>query len=331
MKRHPARVIAILLAAAAITAVTAIPRPSSANTLSSAVIGMFPKDTGEFAYADLKAARKHPWFAQLQEQILPSKLRLFEQFMRSAGVDPDTQVEELAWGVLPAGRQSPEEFVGVALGDFSPSASEAQFKQQKLPVLESRGYHLYAFGSGSGPGDIFFFFIDSNTAAFGQREALEKLLDVRFGLSDSLLRNDKMASLVNEANGAGLIWAVMDRNYSQIALQQLLPQAEQFPQAQAMISRIQATILSVDASTDVDAKFQAVCASPDDANLLAAALQAGVMYRRYQEQQDGNVDMAKALESALVTPRGERLIVDLPVSNEQLVNLIRARAFAVPM
>ncbi len=71
-----------------------------AGSLSTAVIGMFPKDIGEFAYADLKTARKYSWFPQLREQMLPSRFRDFEKFLASAGVDPNTQVEELAWGSI---------------------------------------------------------------------------------------------------------------------------------------------------------------------------------------------------------------------------------------
>src|ERR1700691_3267242 len=67
---------------------------SSAGNLSTAVIGMFPKQIGEFAYADLKSARKFPWFTQFRDQVLPGRFREFEKFLASAGVDPDTQVDE---------------------------------------------------------------------------------------------------------------------------------------------------------------------------------------------------------------------------------------------
>jgi hypothetical protein len=40
--------------------VTIAPTRSSAASLSTSIIGMFPKSVGEFAYADLKAARKFP-------------------------------------------------------------------------------------------------------------------------------------------------------------------------------------------------------------------------------------------------------------------------------
>ena len=107
-----------------------VPFKSFAGSLSTSVIGMFPKDVGEFAYADLKSSRKYPWFPQLREQLLPSKFREFEQFLASAGVDPTTQVEEVAWGAIAASKTTSEQIVGVALGQFDPSSTEAHFKQQ---------------------------------------------------------------------------------------------------------------------------------------------------------------------------------------------------------
>src|SRR5580693_5660735 len=76
------------------------PKPARAGRLGSDVIALFPKDVGEFAYADLKKARTMKWFPQLQEQMLPDRFRQFEKFLASAGVDPNTQVEELAWGLV---------------------------------------------------------------------------------------------------------------------------------------------------------------------------------------------------------------------------------------
>ena len=303
---------------------------ADAGSLSTSVIGMFPKEIGEFAYADLKSARKFPWFPQLRDQLLPSRFRQFEKFLSSAGVDPDTQVDELAWGGVAAARGKGEQVVGVALGTFDPSSTEARFKQRKLPIIEVHGYHLYAFGTGSEPDDILFMFIDPNTAAFGHRSALEKLIDVRTGMAESLLTNTTLFPLINEANGTGIIWAALNKDYSNLAMQQLIPQANQFPQAAAIIKRIRAMTISVKVENGVDTHFQAVCSSPDDANLLSAALQAGLMYRRYQESQS-NPDLAGALDQVQVGPAGDRLKVDVPVTQDQLLALIRSHAFATPM
>jgi hypothetical protein len=332
MNRSLARLI--LCSAVILTIVAAIPggwtRRALAGTLSTDVIGMFPKEVGEFAYADMKAARSRPWFPQLRDQLLPGNFRQFEQFLTSAGIDPNTQVDEMAWAMVTPSKDVGEQIVGVALGGFSPSSTEDRLKQQKVPSVEVHGYHLYAFGSGSGASDILFFFIDSNTAAFGQRAALEKLIDVHFGGSESLLRNDQMFPLIREANGHGTIWAVLNERYTHIAMQQLLPQASQFPQAAAIIDRLKAMEIYVQAERGVDAHFQAVCNSVDDANVLAAAAQAGVMYRRYQEAQS-HPEVANALDSVTIAPAGDRLSVEVPVTEDQLNTLIKSHAFVIQM
>lgn len=323
--------LSLLAAAAILLALCAAPpRPASAGTLSSSVIGMFPSNVGEFAYADLKSARQLSWFPQLRDQLLPGKFRDFEKFLASSGIDPDSQVEELAWGSLTDSKGVSDQVVGVALGQFDPATTEARFHQQKLPVVQDHSYNLYAFGSGSGAGDIYFVFLDSNTAAFGQRAALDKLLDVRSGAADSLMGNDAMYSLIKDTNGSGLIWAVLDKNYTHLAVQQLIPQANQFPQAADIVKRLKAMTIDVDASSGVDAKFAAICGSSEDANLLAAALQAGIMYRRYQEQQS-NPALADALNGVRVTPSGDHLTVEAPVTQDQLITLIHSHAFSAPM
>src|SRR5713226_9203481 len=135
----------------------AMPKPARAGRLGGDIIALFPKEIGEFAYADLKTARSQKWFPQLQEQMLPDRFRQFEKFLASAGVDPNSQVDELAWGLVAEGVTSKtegtgstavptgEQIVGIALGNYNPDSTEAYFKQQKLPTFKSRGYTLYAF------------------------------------------------------------------------------------------------------------------------------------------------------------------------------------------
>jgi hypothetical protein len=317
------------------------PKPARANSLSPDTIGMFPKDVGEFAYADLKKARTMKWYPALQEQMLPQRFRDFEKFLASAGVDPNTQVDELAWGLVPEGTvkaengaatdvPSSEQLVGIALGTFNPNSTEAYFKQQKLPTISKRGYTLFAFGSGAGPNDLFFFFIDSSKAAFGHRQLLEKLIEIRYGAEEGLLRNDKMYSLINEANGSGVVWAVLDAGYTRLAMGQLAPEVQQFPDAAKLLQRMEAMIISTTASSGLEGKFQAVCASPEDANTLSQLMAAGLLYKKYQATKD-NPDLGQLLDQASVTPSGERMIIRMTVTDDQMTALIRKNTFTFKM
>jgi len=320
----------------------AAPKPARAGRLGTDVIALFPKEIGEFAYADLKKARSQKWFPQLQEQMIPERFRQFEKFLASAGVDPNSQVEELAWGLVAEGLSSKtagtgssavptgEEVVGVALGNYNPGSTEAYFKQQKLPTFKARGYTLYSFGSGSGASDLFFFFIDSNTAAFGHRAILEKMVEVRFGAEEGLLTNDRLFPLINEANGSGVVWAVLNPAYTRLAMQQLAPEVQQFPEAAKLVARMQNLIINVDASSGIDGKFQAVCGSTEDANTLGQLLQAGFLYKRYQAQKE-NPELADLLDQARIVPAGDRVTLRMSLSDDQMTSLIRKNTFALKM
>jgi len=333
-----------IAAAAAFLAFTlALPHAARAGNLGTDTIALFPKDVGEFAYADLKKARTMKWYPQLQEQMLPERFRQFEKFLAGAGVDPNSQVEELAWGLVAEDASgtkdaanssavpSSEEIVGIALGNYNPDSTEAYFKQRKLPTFKSRGYTLYAFGTGAGPSDLFFLFMDSNKAAFGHRQLLEKMIEIRFGGEEGLLRNEKMFPLINEANGSGVFWAVLNPAYTRLAMHQLTPEVQQqFPDAAKLIDRMQSMLINMTASSGVDGKFQAVCATTDDANTLGQLMQMGLMYKQYQTKSE-NPDMAQLLSQTSVTPAGDRVVIRMAISDDQMTSLIRRNTFALKM
>jgi hypothetical protein len=318
-----------------------IAKPAKAGSLGADTIGLFPKEVGEFAYADLKKARTMKWFPALQEQMLPERFRQFEKFLASAGVDPNTQVDELAWalvpesaakkeGASPADVPTSELIAGIALGTYNPESTEAYFKQQKLPTAKARGYTLFAFGSGVGANDLFFFFIDSNKAAFGHRQLLEKMIEIRFGGEEGLLRNDSVYNLINEANGTGVVWAVLNPGYTRLAMSQLAPEVQQFPEAAKLIQRMQSMIISANASSGLDGKFQAICGSTEDANTLSQLMTAGLLYKKYQAAKD-NPELGQLLDQANVTPSGDRVVIRMTVSDDQMTALIRKNTFALKL
>jgi len=319
---------------------------SNAQRVGPDTIGLFPKNVGEFAYANLKQARAEKWYPQLQEQLLPERFRQFEKFLMAAGVDPNRQVEELVWGLVAEGVTEKtsgvgsdavptgEEVAGIALGNYNPQSTEAYFKAQKLPTYSSHSFTMYAFGSGAGPSDLFFLFLDSNTAAFGHRSILEKMLEIRYSGAEGLLRNERMYSLINEANGSGVVWAVLNPAYTRLAVRQLAPQISQFPEASKLVTRMQNLLINIQASGGIDGKFQAVCGSTEDANTLGQLLQLAMVYQQYQAKQQGqgqNQDLAELLGQAQINPAGDRVVMHISLTDDQMTSLIRKNTFALKM
>jgi hypothetical protein len=317
----------------------ALAKPARAGGIGADTIALFPKNTGEFGYVDMKKARTMKWFPSLEQQIIPERFRQFEKFLASAGVDPN-QVDELVWGLVPdavakndkgvtTGVPSSELTVGIAMGNYNPDSTEAYFKQQKLPTTKLDTFTLFAFGSGAGSGDLYFFFLDSGKAVFGHKALLEKLIDIRQGREDGLLRNTDMYNLINEANGTGLVWAVLDPGYTRLAMSQLAPEVQQFPEAAKLVQNMKSMILSATAASGVDAKVQAVCGNTQDANTLSQLMTAGLLYKKYQAKD--NPDLGQLLDQAQISPSGDRIEIRMSVSDDQMSSLIRKNTFAIKM
>ena len=317
----------------------ALAKPAKAGGIGADTIALFPKNTGEFGYVDMKKARTMKWFPALEQQIIPERFRQFEKFLASAGVDPN-QVDELVWGLVPdviaksdkgvaSGVPSSELTVGIAMGNYNPDSTEAYFKQQKLPTTKLDTFTLFAFGSGAGSGDLYFFFLDSGKAVFGHKALLEKLIDIRQGREDGLLRNTDMYNLINEANGTGLVWAVLDPGYTRLAMSQLAPEVQQFPEAAKLLQNMKSMILSATAGSGDDAKVQAVCGNTQDANTLSQLMTAGLLYKKYQAKD--NPDLGQLLDQAQISPSGDRIEIRMSVSDDQMSSLIRKNTFAVKM
>ncbi|HEV3220455.1 MAG TPA: hypothetical protein VGZ48_11840 [Candidatus Acidoferrales bacterium] len=335
-----ARKFAVFAAILSLALFLAILAPGArAGSLSTDVIGLFPSSVGEFAYADLRQARQFSWFPQLEEQMLPARFKQFEKFLAAAGMDPNTQVEEFAWGLVPtsmgqgasSGVPTAEQILGVALGQFQTGAAQAYFKKQKTPNFASHGYTLYSFGEGSGAEDFFLLLLDSNTAAFGQRATLEKLLDVRVGLQPNLIHNDAMYALINKANGRGIVWAILNPGYTRLALQQLVPETAQFPEAATLLSKIKSLLIRIQSSNGIEADFDATCSTPDDATQMFSLLSAGFMLLKMQAANQNNPGLAQLIDGAKINPSGNQLSISIGLTNDQVVALIQSRTLALKM
>jgi hypothetical protein len=321
-----------LLAALVLT----LPRSAYADRLGLDLIGMFPKDLGEFAYTDLKKARSEKWFAALETQLLPDQLVQIQKFLVSTGINPDRQVDEVAWGFIPASTRpasdhgssatatTGEQIVGLALGQYAPESSEANLKQKKVSTFESHGYTLFAMQFSTGPNDFFLTYLDSNTMAFGQRAALEKMLNVRSGAGGGLADNHELYSLVNEANGTGAFWAVLNSAYSKITVTQLAPEIGQIAQSSKVMDRVRNLVLRVEADSGMSGQFQVILRSTDDANAFGSLLQAALLYEHYKAGKD-NTTFTSALDRAQVFPMGDRVTLRVSLDEDEISSLVNDR------
>ena len=307
--------------------------PLRADTLGVNIIAMFPKSTAEFAYANLKEARKFPWYAQFKSQALPLRFSDLEHFLASIGVDDDVQIDELAWAVCagetemgPDDRSVPDsrKVLGVALGNFDPESAKSYMKTHKIRGFDYRGYTLYPCASCD---DLVLVFIDSSTVAFGHLKLLEQLIEVRIGAEDSLIQNEKTFALISQINGHGIFWGVLNQGGTRQALRQIVPEVNQLPHASKLLSKLGGLVISVQGTSDLEAHFQLISSSAEDSATISQLLQVGVLFRQF-EAKDSNPDLATLLGSVRIAPNGDGVEVSIAMTNELVVGLIKRQTFS---
>jgi len=303
-----------------------------AGSLDSSVLQMFPKNIAEFAYANIGEARKVPWFAQFEKQALPAVMRDFEESINAPGMQADFPVDQVAWAIVSTNEGDESKPVksgqigGVAIGNFQPVQEEASLQSQHLITSQMGDRTLFSIAGG--PDGIFFVFMDEHTVAFGPRKILEHMIRAHDGEEDSLLQNTEMLTRITQADGGGIFWGVLNDSATQMAMGQLVPEAGMFPQAAQLISKMSALLITVSESKGMEARFQAVSASPGDALLLSQLLQAGVLMKRYRSRQ-GNAELAEMLDGVRISADGNLLDITFDLSDEQVESLVQHKTFAL--
>jgi hypothetical protein len=165
-------------------------------------------------------------------------------------------------------------------------------------------------------------------AVLGGRKELERVIGIRYGEEQSLLSNTDLAPLISQSNGRSVVWGALSAPQARLKMQELVPLIQEFPQSQQLLSKLLAFTLEIDAGTGIQARFEVVCASSDDASIFAALLQGDL---RYQASRAGksNQDVPGFFDQAKVAPSGDRLDVTLELTDDQVVSLIQSNTFAI--
>jgi hypothetical protein len=323
------------------------------------MMSLFPKNISEFACANLEDVRLQPWFADFKGQVLPRELYGLDQFLISAGINPNTQVKKVAWSIGgPPPKQSAtrissatssgdggpvpgeveaipdsDEFLAIVAGQFDPDSIKAALAALNWPAIQIEGHTLYPIATSGRGTDTYFMTIDSDTVAVGQRLVLRNLIAVTQGSAESLLSNEKVVALVQQVNDV-TIWGVFNGSGARQAIRQLAPGAAQFTESGKLFQDLQSLVMTAKvSSSDVTLHFEIATDTPEDSVMLTQILQAGLLVRKYMAKQSSpsnqpNLALAALLDHVSVTPNSSLVELSLNVTEEQIRDLILQRTFS---
>ena len=319
-------------------------QPSRADCVDDSVVSLFPRNVAEFACANLAAVKTLTWFNDFKGQVLPSELYGFDQFLVSAGVNPNTQVKQIVWAVgssttasatakngAPQSQPDGSEFLSVLVGEFDDGSIRSALDARGLTSRTFEDHVLYPIGFGGRASELYFTALDSDHAAVGTLPMLAALIRVDRGEADSLLANQPFVNLIRKADGDSTFWGVFNGSGTRSAIQQLAPGSSQFTASDKLFQDLRSLILTADVTdSSVSVKFQIETDTPEDSLMLSQILQSAILVKKYMAKSASppNTALAAALDKFSVAPQGATVALSIELPNDQLRDLILERTFA---
>lgn len=310
----------------AVVACVLFPAILCAQSTARDALAAFPADTQQLIYINLAQLRVMPEYPEIRRQLFLRQLLDFQGFLRSAGMDPEKEIDELVlgWRGETLGGAG---FFGLAEGRFDPHRIHRFFVQQQLPIREYGGYELYAFESGGNVPFLYFTFLNSFTAAFGRRGDLRALLDVRDGARPALDKNPALVKWVAELEGVSPQWGVsIGRAATNHAAPWLAAGAKLVVDPSVFAGSVLAVLYRIDWDSVTTTHVSVVCHTTESATALSALLK---LWR------DSNFESTfKLLPAPIVTMLttmeieldGNRILLTASAPLEGIEQIVRGKA-----
>jgi len=306
--------IAMILAAGAACA--------PAAQLSTDARGAIPHDVQQLVVIDYRAMQDSPAAMDLRNRVMPPELKQFDEALQKSGLNDNHDVDELAFALFRTKSDSDSlDTVGIAQGQFDVQGIIAGFKKNKIKPTLLRTNAIYPMTKAG----MMLCFIDPSTMVFGEKEAVEKAVDARDGLVQSMLSNSGMMGAMQSVDTSPL-WSILDQKGTQTMMMQLLGSASTGGSGadfETVRKKLDGSWYSMDFQHGV--KFDLTIATSDafTASTLSSLMTAAVMVRKMS-----STDTEKqALTATSISASAGRLTIDYNSTDNQFSSLLQSPLF----
>jgi hypothetical protein len=211
---------------------------------------------------------------------MPPELKQFDEALHKSALggsgSMDQYVDDLAFALFrPKPGTDDLETVGIAQGQFPEQDILAAFKKQRMKPSMVRTNAIYPMTRTG----MVLCFVDPSTMIFGDKDSVTKALDVRDGLSESLLANNQMMSAMQSVDSSAL-WSILDAKGTQTMMKQLMGQAGGVTNFDSVKQRMQGSWYSMDFTHGVVFNLTISTGDPFTAATVSSLLTAAVTLRK---------------------------------------------------
>ena len=293
-----------------------------AAQLSTDARGAIPHDVQQLVVIDYRAMQNSPAAMDLRNRVMPPELKQFDEALQKSGLNDNHDVDELAFALFRTKSDSDSlDTVGIAQGQFDVQGIIAGFKKSKVKPVLLRTNAIYPMTKAG----MMLCFIDPSTMVFGEKEAVEKAVDARDGLVQSMLSNSGMMGAMQSVDTSPL-WSILDQKGTQTMMMQLLGSASTGGSGadfETVRKKLDGSWYSMEFQHGV--KFDLTISTGDTfaAATISSLLTAAVMVRKMS----GSDAEKQALSETAIASDAGKMSIQFAASNSDFSSLLHSPLF----
>jgi hypothetical protein len=249
----------------------AVALPAFSASLGSNARTVIPNAVQQIISVDYRALKNSESGLSMKARVMPPNLKEFETALKGMGIDPDKDVDQLAFVSYRSGKNI--RAFGLAQGDFQPKKFYARMKLKKVKPTNYKNNWVYP-ASG-----MIMTFLDDSTMLFGEPTAVHDALDTRNGEMESVSSNSEITDSMQAVEG-GAIWSVLDQIGTQNMMRSALGDASRLADYDTVKKRLLGSRYTMDFSRGVNFNLDVMTSDTMTAATMSSLIKAGMLFKK---------------------------------------------------
>lgn len=299
----------------ALTVLTGV--PGFGSSLGTATRSVIPSEVQQIINVDYRRMKNSDAAMAMQTKLIPPNMKQFEDALKSIGVDPDKDLDQITIASFRT-KDHNLEMVSVAQGQFPRKKIRAKLVKEKISGKKMNGNQVYPMAGG-----MSMTFLDDWTMLFGEEKAVQAALNARDDSSQSLNSNSQVTDMIASVD-RGTIWSVLDADGTQTMLKSILGSASNLAEYDGVKKQLLGSRYTMDFDRGVDFNLNVVTSDNVTAATLSTILKAGILFKKMSATPTEKL----ALDNTTVDSDNVRLIVHFKADDKSFQQLIESPMFA---
>jgi len=290
---------------------------ANAMPLNSSARAVVPAEVQQLISVDYRAMKDSTTAMQLKQQLMPDNVKSFEAALKGVGIDPDKDVDTLAFAAFRTAKQGTKS-IGVAAGPFAMKAVVKKMTLRKIKATKYRTSSIYPMDGG-----MVMTFLDDSTLLFGELSAVKLALDTRDGEILGVDTNSTMADMMSSVDSAP-VWSILDQQGTQNVMRSALGEAAKVADYETIKKRLLGSRYTMDFTGGVDFDLTVVASDALSAATLSSLVKAGLLYKKMS----ASAPEKAAMDNTSVESDGSNVKFHFKSSDKQFQSLMHSELFA---